>query len=139
MVGADVRSTHHGRFEGVAERFQCVENPVNSSISDANDILKSAPTRAAFSDNSDGFEIEPCPPSIDAAAFRVGCAGILARGASDNAIGEVSEIGNNSICREASHVVIKLHPWEILRKHGAAPRIELARRNRFEPGPMQAE
>ena len=31
MVGADIVSTHHARFAGVAERFQFIEQPVSAA------------------------------------------------------------------------------------------------------------
>jgi len=58
MVGADIRSTHHARFAGVAERFQLIEQPVSAASSEISAVLKSEPARAAISDQADRFEVE---------------------------------------------------------------------------------
>jgi len=58
MVGTDIRSTHHARFCGVAERFQLAEHPVSAASSEIRAVLKSKPARPAVSDKADGFEVE---------------------------------------------------------------------------------
>ena len=51
-----VASTDHERPAGVAEAFQRSEDPVCALSSEISAVLKSEPTRAAFSDDADGFE-----------------------------------------------------------------------------------
>lgn len=90
MVGSDpgsaftVASTDHERPAGVAEFFQCSEHEVCASSSEISAVLKSEPTRADFSDDADGFEVETAPLAFDAFAFGVGWADVLARGAPDD-------------------------------------------------------
>jgi hypothetical protein len=57
MVGADIVSTHHARFAGVADRFQLAEHPVSAPSSEDRAVLKSAPARAAIPDKADGFKV----------------------------------------------------------------------------------
>lgn len=72
MVGADIVSTHHTRFDGVAERFQFSEQPVSAASSEIRAVLKSEPARAAISDKPDGFEVEARPLAFDPFALGVG-------------------------------------------------------------------
>ncbi|EQB02952.1 hypothetical protein V475_18910 [Sphingobium baderi LL03] len=72
MVGADIFSTHHARFAGVAERLQFIEQPVSAASSQISAVLKSEPARAAISDQADGFEVEARPFALDPLAFGVG-------------------------------------------------------------------
>lgn len=109
MVGADIVSTHHARFDGVAECFQRSEHCVSPSSSEIRAVLKSEPTRSAFSDDAYGFEEEAAALAFDALPFGVGAADVLAGRASDDGFGEISEIGNNSICREGSNVIVEHH------------------------------
>jgi hypothetical protein len=66
VVGADIVSTHHIRFAGVAERRQRIEQPVRAASSEIRAVLKSEPARAAVSDQADGFEVESRPLAVDA-------------------------------------------------------------------------
>lgn len=88
MVGADIVSTHHARFAGVAERFQRSEQPVSTASSEISAVLKSEPARAAISDQADGFEVEARPLAFDSLAARVGAGDVLARRRSDDDVGE---------------------------------------------------
>jgi len=78
MIGADVVATNHDRPAGVVEAFQLTEHPVSAASSEVSAVLKSEPTRADFSDDADGFKEEPRPFAIDALAFGVGAADVLA-------------------------------------------------------------
>lgn len=84
MVGADVVATDHERPAGVAEVLQLTEHPVSAPSSEVSAVLKSEPTRADFSDDADGFEVEAAPLAFDALAFGVGWADVLAGRASDD-------------------------------------------------------
>ena len=77
MVGANAVSTHHARLDGVAERFQFIEQPVSAASSEIRAVLKSEPARAAISDQADGFEVEARPLPVDASPFGVGAADVL--------------------------------------------------------------
>lgn len=92
MVGADVASTHHARFAGVAERFQRIEQPVRAASSQISAVLKSEPARAAISDKADGFEVEARPLAVDPLAFGVGAGDVLAGRRSDDDVGEHPEV-----------------------------------------------
>src|SRR6218665_914775 len=100
MVGADIRSTHHARLNGVAERFQFSEQPVSAASSEVTAVFKSEPARAAISDQADGFEVEARPFAVDPLALRVGAGDVLAGRAADDDVGQESEVGNKSSCRE---------------------------------------
>jgi hypothetical protein len=106
MVGADVSSTNHEWPAGVADCRQCIDNPVCASSSEISAIFKSEPTRSAFVDDANGFEVEAAALSIDAFAFCVGTADVLARRAADNDIGKSDAIPNKSACCEGGDVVI---------------------------------
>lgn len=88
MVGADICSSHHARFAGVAERFQFAEQPVSAASSEISAVLKSEPARPTISDQADGFEIEARPLAFDPPAFGVGAGDVLARRAADDDVGE---------------------------------------------------
>ena len=139
MVGADMVSTHHARFAGVAERFQRIEQPVSAASSEVTAVLKSEPARAAISDQTDGFEVETGALALDPFAFGVGAGDILARRAADDDVGEESEIGNKSSCREGSDVVVEADMREILRIADAPPFDDLAGGDGDEAGAVQAE
>lgn len=109
MVGADVVATDHVRPAGVAETFQLTEHPVSAPSSEVSAVLKSEPTRADLSDDSDGFEEEARPLAFDAPALGVGAGDVLTRR------GPNDDVGNNSICgksgsRERADFVIDFHP-----------------------------
>lgn len=139
MVGADVRSTHHARFAGVAERVQRIEQPVSAASSEIRAVLKSEPARAAISDQTDGLEVEARPLAFDAFAPGVGAGDVLARRAADDDVGQESEIGNKSSCGEAADVLIESDMGIVLCVEDAAPFDDLAGGDRDEAGAMQAE
>jgi hypothetical protein len=107
VVGADIRSTHHARLAGVAERFQVIEQPVSAASSEISAVLKSEPARAAISDKADGFEVEARARAIDPFAFGVSAADVLAGRAADDDVGQGAKVGNKSSCREGAHVFVK--------------------------------
>jgi hypothetical protein len=109
VVGADVSSTNHEWPAGVADCRQCIDDPVCASSSEISAILKSEPTRAAFVDKSDGLEVETASLSVDAFAFCVGAADILARRASDDDIWKSNTVPNKSVCGKSCDVVINWH------------------------------
>ena len=139
MVGADIISTHHARFDGVAERFQFIEQPVSAASSEIRAVLKSEPARAAISDQTDGFEIEARPFAVDATPFGVGAGDVLTRRAADNDVGQDSEIGNKSSCGETAHVVVESDMGIVLCVEDTPPLDDLAGGDRDEAGTMQAE
>jgi len=132
-------STNHDRPAGVAECFQRSEHCVSSSSSEIRAVLKSEPTRASFSDNSDCFEEEAAALAFDAFAFGVGAGNVLAGWASDDCVGEISEIGNNSICREGSNVIVEHHARVIHGIECTAPIDELTCSDCLKSGPVEAE
>lgn len=87
VIGSDVASTNHERPAGVAECFQRSENGVSAPSSEIRAVFKSEPTRAAFSDEADGIEVEAAALAFDAFAFGVGAADVLARRAADDDVG----------------------------------------------------
>ena len=139
MVGADIVSTNHARFAGVAERFQCIEQPVSAASSEIRAVLKSEPARAAISDQADGFEVEARALSIDSAPLRIGAADVLARRRSDDDVGEEAEVGNKSSCGEAADVLVESDMGIVLRVEDAAPFDDFAGGDGDEAGAMQAE
>lgn len=139
MIGADIVSTHHARFAGVAERFQRSEQPVGAASSEIRAILKSEPARAAISDQADGFKIEPRPFAVDALAPGVGAGDVLARRAADDDVGQESEVGNKSSCGEGSDILVEPDMGIVLRVEDAAPFDDLACRDGDETGAVQAE
>ena len=109
MIGADVSSTNHIRPAGVAEFFQRREDGVSAPSSKIRAVLKSEPTRAALSDETDGVEIERRTPPLDALAFGVGAADVLAGWASDDDIWKPSEISEKSLCRKGLDKIGRAH------------------------------
>lgn len=139
MVGADIFSTHHARFAGVAERFQEKEQPVSAASSEVSAVLKSEPARAAICDQADGFEVEAGSLAVDPAPFRVGAGDVLARRRADDDVGEESEVGNKSSCREGAHVLVESDMGIVLRIEDAPPFDDLAGGDGDETRTMQAE
>lgn len=121
MVGADIISTHHARFDGVAERFQFIEQPVSAASSEIRAVFKSEPARAAISDQADGFEIEARPLAVDPFALGVGAADVLAGRATDDDVGQDSKVGNKASCRESAHVLVESDMWIVLCIKDAPP------------------
>src|SRR5690606_16814336 len=107
MVGPNAVSTHHARFNGVAERFQFIEQSVSAASSEIRAVLKSEPARAAISDKADGFEIEARPLAFDPFALGVGAGDVLAGRAADDDVGQDSKVGNKASCRESTHVLVE--------------------------------
>lgn len=138
MVGADIRSTHHARFAGVAERFQFIEQPVSAASSEISAVLKSEPARAAISDQADRFEIEARAFAFDPLAFGVGAGDVLARRRSDDDVGEETEVGNKSSCCEFADVFVEPDMGIVLRVEGTAPFHDLAGGHSDEAGAVQA-
>jgi hypothetical protein len=139
VIGSDVPSTDHERPAGVAEGLQCSEHGVSAPSSEISAVLKSEPTRAALSDEADSFEEEAAALPFDALAFGVGGANILAGRASDDETGEVSEVGNNSICRESSNVIVDPDPRIVLGVECPPPIDELASRYCLEAGAVHPQ
>ncbi|ODU22791.1 MAG: hypothetical protein ABS87_01075 [Sphingomonas sp. SCN 67-18] len=121
MIGADVCSTNHERPAGVADSLQRRDDRVSAPSSEISAVLKSEPTRADFSDDPDGFEEQAGPFAFDAFAFGVCAADVLAWRASDNDVGEETEVGNKSGCRESADVVIDRNPGIVLAVEDATP------------------
>ncbi|AHI26373.1 hypothetical protein H845_2443 [Komagataeibacter xylinus E25] len=139
MAGADISSTHHARFNGVAERLQRVEQPVRAASSEVSAVLKSEPAWAAFSDQADGFEVETRPRAVDAFAPGVGAADVLARRAARDKVGQETEIGNKSPCGEGADVVVEPDMGVVLRVEHTSPRDDLAGGDGDEASPVQAQ
>tara|TARA_A100001391_G_scaffold65878_6_gene41544 strand:- start:16217 stop:16732 length:516 start_codon:yes stop_codon:yes gene_type:complete len=139
MVGADIVSTHHTRFAGVAERLQFIEQPVSAASSEISAVLKSEPTRAAISDQADGFEVETRPFAVDPFAFRVGAGDVLAGRAADDDVWEATDVGNKSSCREGANVLVESDMGIVLHVEDAPPLDDLAGRDGDEAGAVQAE
>ena len=139
VVGAEVSSTHHAWFAGVAERRQRIEQPVRAASSEMSAVLKSEPARAAVSDQPDGFEVEPRPLAVDPAPLRVGDRDVLAGRAADDDVGQVSEVGNKSSCREIAHVLVEADMGIVLRVEDAPPFDDLAGGDGDEAGAVQPE
>lgn len=139
MTGADISSTHHARLDGVAERLQRIEQPVRAASSEVSAVLKSEPARAAFSDQPDGFEVEARPRAVDAFTPCVGAADVLARRAAGDKVGQETEVGNKSPCREAADVVVEADMRVVLRVEHAPPGNDLAGGDGDEADPVQAQ
>lgn len=139
MVGADIFSSHHARFAGVAERFQEKEQPVSAASSEISAVLKSEPARAAISDQADGFEVEARAFALDPLAFGVGAGDVLARRAADDDVGEESEIGNKASCRESADVFVEPDMGIVLRVKDAAPFDDFAGGHGNEARAVKAE
>jgi hypothetical protein len=106
VISPDVSSTNHEWPAGVADCRQCIDDPVCASSSEISAILKSEPTRSAFVDEADGFEVEARPFTVDAFAFGVGAADVLARRRSDNDVGKSNAVPNKSLCGKGGDIVI---------------------------------
>ena len=139
MVGADIVSTHHARLDGVAERFQFIEQPVSAASSEIRAVLKSTPARAAISDQADGFEVEARPLAVDAFPFGVGAADVLARRAADDDVGQGSKVGNKASCCEAAHVLVESDMGIVLCIKDAPPFDDFAGGDGNEVGTVKAE
>lgn len=139
MVGADIRSTHHARPAGVAERIHLAEDPVGAASSQISAIFKSEPARSAISDQADGLKVEPRPFPVDAPALRVGAADILAGRAADDDVGKESEVGNKSSCREGPDVLVESDMGIVLCIKDAPPFDDLAGGDGDEARAVQAE
>ena len=139
MVGADIVSTHHARFDGVAERFQFSEQPVSAASSEIRAVLKSEPARAAISDQTDGFEVEARPFAVDASPFGVGAGDVLARRAADDDVGQDSKVGNKASCCEAAHVLVESDMGIVLCVKDAPPFDDFAGGDGDEAGAVQAK
>tara|TARA_R110002074_G_scaffold262994_2_gene435140 strand:+ start:20909 stop:21298 length:390 start_codon:yes stop_codon:yes gene_type:complete len=100
---------------------------VISPSSEIRAVLKSEPTRADFSDDADGFEIEAATGTLNAFAFGIGAADILAGRASDDKSGEPPQISEKSGCRKGADIVIDLHAWVVFRIERAPPCLDFAR------------
>lgn len=116
-----------------------MRDPVIAENSEARRVLKRAPNRSDFPDDADGLEEEAAALAIDALAFGVGRADVLARRASDDDIGEASEISQKSSCGKLSDIGI--HPRVGMggSEGGAAPLIDLTRGDGAIAGAMHAE
>lgn len=139
MIGADIVSTHHARFAGVAERFQFIEQPVSAASSQIRAVLKSEPARTAISDQTNGFEVEARSLSFDPLAFGVGAGDILARRAADDDVGQDSKIGNKSSCRKDAHVLVKSDMGIVLCVEDAPPFDDFAGGDGDEAGAVKAK
>ncbi|OGT55462.1 MAG: hypothetical protein A3E01_09130 [Gammaproteobacteria bacterium RIFCSPHIGHO2_12_FULL_63_22] len=139
MVGSDVRSTYHERPAGVADVFQCSEHGVSAPSSDISAVLKSEPTRAALSDDADGFKEEAGPFAFDAFAFGVGAADVLAWRRSDDDGWKLSNISQKSLCGESADIFINRNPRIVLRIEDAAPFDGLARGNGGEASAVHSQ
>jgi len=139
MIGADVSSTNHDRPAGVADCLQRSEDGVSAPSSEIRAVLKSEPTRSAFVDDADRFEVEARPLPIDTFAFGVGAADVLAGRASDDDGRKSSKISEKSVCRKGADIIVNLHAGVVFGIEGAAPGLDLAGRNRAEASAMHAE
>lgn len=139
MIGADVLSTNHERPAGVADRLHCAEHGIRASSSEISAVLKSKPTRADFSHDSDRLEIEARSRAFDALALGVGAADILARGASDDDGGKETEISQKSLCRKGANIFVKPHIWIVFGVERAAPIDLLAGGHGVESGAVEAQ
>lgn len=139
MVGADIRSTHHARLAGVAERVQFAEQPVSAASSEISAVLKSEPARAAISDKPDGFKVEARAFALDPFAPGVGAADVLARWAADDDVGKDAKVENKSSCRESTDVVVDADMGIVLCVKDAPPLDDFAGGDGEEAGAVQAE
>lgn len=139
VVRSNVVSTHHEWPAGVADVRQRSDDPVCAASSEISAVLKSEPTRTAFSDDADSFEVEARPFAFDAFAFGVGAADVLAGRASDDDGRKVSEIVEKSACSEGSNVIVDLHAGVVFGIERAAPRDHLAGGHGAETRPVHPE
>lgn len=130
VVRADVASTHHERPAGVARRLQIIGECVIAENSEPRRVLKRKPNRSDLVDETDGLPEEPGSLSVDSSSFGVGGRNILARRASNDDVGEISEVGHKSSCGEISD--ISIHPTFGMMdgEDSAPPRINLTSGNR---------
>lgn len=111
VVGSDVSSTNHERPAGVAVTLQRADNPVCAFSSEISAVLKSEPTRAAFSDDADRFKDERGPGVIDTSSLGVvGGTDPLAGRRGNNDVGKRSAVSQDALCSERSDVVIYADP-----------------------------
>lgn len=139
MVGSNAVSTHHARLNGVAERFQFIEQPVSAASSQIRAVLKSEPARAAISDQADGFEVEARPLAFDPFALGIGAGDVLARRAANDDVGQDSKVGNKASCRESAHVLVESDMGIVLCVEDAPPFDDFAGGDGDEAGTVQAE
>jgi hypothetical protein len=139
MIGADVSSTNHAWPAGVVDCLQRNLDGVKAASSEISAVLKSEPTRAALSDDADGFEVEARPLAFDAASFGVGAADILAWGTADNDGRKSSKISEKSVCRKGADIVIDLHVRVVFGIESAAPCFDFAGGHRGEASAVHAE
>jgi hypothetical protein len=139
VVGPDVSSTDHKRPAGVADGLQRIDDPVCASSSEISAILKSEPTRLAFVDKSDGLEIEATALAVDALAFGVRAADVLAGRRPDDDVGKPNTVPNKSVCGKGCDVVIDMHSGVVLGIEGAPPGDDFARRYGVESGAVHAQ
>lgn len=139
MRRADVESTHHERPAGVALLFQLAENPVDSSIADARNILKRKPARSDFADEADRFEVETGSHPLDPAPFGVGCAGVLAGGASGHNIDWPNSIVLELPGGELLHIVINSDAGEVSGVLPPSPLIDFTCRDSAQASSVKAE
>jgi hypothetical protein len=126
VVSADVSSTNHEWPAGVADCRQRIDDPVSASSSEISAIFKSEPTRPAFVDKSDSLEVEAASLSVDALAFGVGAADVLARRRADDDVGKSNTVPNKSVCGECGDIVIDGNSGVILQVKRAPPRDDFA-------------
>jgi hypothetical protein len=138
MIGPDVSSTDHKRPAGVADCLQCIDDPVCASSSEISAILKSEPTRSAFINKADGFKVELASLAVDAFAFGVCAADVLARRTADDDIGKVTNVPNKSLCGKGGDVVINGDSGIVLRIKSATPVNDFARGHSAIAGAMHA-
>nr|WP_245581995.1 hypothetical protein [Phyllobacterium phragmitis] len=138
MVGAEIRSTHHARLAGVAERVQFAEQPVSAPSSQISAVLKSEPARAAISDQPDGFEVEARPFAFDPFALGVGAGDVLTGRAADDDVGKDAKVGNKSSCGELTDVVVESDMRIVLCVKDAPPFDDFAGGDCDESGAMKA-
>lgn len=139
VIGVDVRSTNHERPAGVAETLQFSEDGVSAPSSEIMAVLKSEPTRSDFSDDAGRLEEEAAALAFDALPLRVGAADVLAGWASDDDVGQVSEVAKKSTCRESAHIFIDRYSRIILGIERAAPIDGFARGDGGEAGAVHPE
>jgi len=139
MVGADVCSTDHERPAGVLDCLQRSEDGVRAPSSEISAVLKSEPTRAALSDETDCFEEEARALAFDAFPFGVGAADVLARGASDDDGRKSSKIAEKSLCSKSADIIVYLHAGVVLGVEGAPPIDRFARSHGGEPRAVHTE
>lgn len=136
VIGADVSSTDHEWPAGVADCRQRIDDPVCASSSEISAILKSEPTRSAFVDKPDRFEVEPAALSVDALAFGVGAADVLAWRRADDDVGKSMTVPNKSVCSKGGDVVINRDSRVVLGIEGASPIDDFAGGHRAKTGAM---